>query len=82
MEVPSKAKLNVNMHILLYTIDFMFGTFQADTRALKLNAWKQLALEEGMYPFPIYMFMWLLGQCRWIEDSWMGYVCYRVFSSS
>ena len=49
MEVPSKAKLNVSMHILLYTIDFIFGTFQADTRALKLNAWKQLALEEGMY---------------------------------
>ncbi|XP_022764234.1 5-amino-6-(5-phospho-D-ribitylamino)uracil phosphatase, chloroplastic, partial [Durio zibethinus] len=27
--------------------DSFFGTFQADTGALKLDAWKQLALEEG-----------------------------------
>ena len=26
----------------------MYDVFQADTRALKLNAWKQLAYEEGM----------------------------------
>lgn len=26
----------------------MYDVFQADTRTLKLNAWKQIAYEEGM----------------------------------
>lgn len=47
------------MYILRHSIDFIFGMFQADTRALKLNAWKQLALEEGMYSFPAHVFIWL-----------------------
>lgn len=33
-----------------FPYNHIYNVFQADTRALKLNAWKQLALEEGMWP--------------------------------
>lgn len=33
---------------MLFLFNFMYGVFQADTRAMKLNIWKQLASEEGM----------------------------------